>query len=189
MFLGAAFAPVLIGAQVPGSFGLLRPSAPAAELTAVTAVLALLRTRVRRALPALSISTDCRYAVDVPQLKARTGANHLLAKVARAEFAARARESFTELQHVRGHSGDPGNELADVIADLGCAGELSNGELLTWLGALRLPELAERPHLQLHSLIFWGEVLAAEDPGLAPHVPPDRGAGAGGAPNGASCRG
>ena len=180
MFLGAAFAPVLIGAQVPGSFGLLRPSAPAAELTAVTAVLALLRTRVRRALPALSISTDCRYAVDVPQLKARTGTNHLLSKVARAEFAARARESFTELQHVRGHSGDPGNELADVIADLGCAGELSNGELLTWLGALRLPELAERPQLQLYSLILWGEVLAAEDPGLAPHVPPDRGAGAGG---------
>ena len=27
-FLGAAFAPVLIGAQVPGSFRLLRPSAP-----------------------------------------------------------------------------------------------------------------------------------------------------------------
>ena len=38
MFLGAAFAPVLVGGQVPGSFGLDRPSVPAAELPAIVAV-------------------------------------------------------------------------------------------------------------------------------------------------------
>ena len=134
---------------------------PAAELTAVTAVLALLRTRLRGALPALSIALDCEYAVGVPQLKARSVANHVLAKVARAEFDARDKLSPTELRHIRGHSGDPGNELADVIAYLGCAGELLHVELLAWLGALRLPEVAGRPRLQLHSFIFWAEVLEA----------------------------
>ena len=117
-------------------------------------------------MPWLSLASDCEYAVKVPQLLARSATNHVLTKVVRAEFEARAKEHLTELWHVRGHSGDPGNELADVVADLGCSGELSHSDLLTWLGALRLPEVLERPKLQLHSLIFWAEVLAAEDPGL-----------------------
>jgi hypothetical protein len=81
---------VLVGEHVPGSFGLLRPSAPAAELTAVVAVLALLRANLQRAVPSLSIASDCEYAVNVPQLRARSSTNHLLVKTARAEFSARA---------------------------------------------------------------------------------------------------
>ena len=88
MFLGAAFAPVLVGGQVPGSFGLLRPFAPAAELTAVTVVLALLRTRLQGRVPWLSLASDCEYAVKVPQLLARSTTNHVLTKVVRAEFEA-----------------------------------------------------------------------------------------------------
>ncbi len=62
--------------------------------------------------------------MDVPQLKARTVANHTLARVARAEFEAGARVGQVRLRHVRGHSGDPGTELADAVADLGCLGEV-----------------------------------------------------------------
>ena len=47
--------------------------------------------------------------------------------------------------------------------------------MLSWLGALRLPELAERPKLQLHNLVFWADVLEAADPGLAPDMPRHRG--------------
>ena len=117
-------------------------------------MLALLRTRLRGTAPSLSIASDCEYAIGVPQLKARSTTNHVLTKVARAEFEARGKVHQTELRQVRGHSGDPGNELADVIADLGCASELSHVELVAWLGAMRLPEVAGRPRLQLHSLIF-----------------------------------
>ncbi len=110
----------------------------------------------------------------VCQLKARPTTNHVLTKGARSEFNARGKVRQTELRHVRSHSGNPGNELADVFADLGCIGELSHVELLAWLGALRLPAVAERPRLQLHSLIFWANVLEADDPVLAPNMPLSR---------------
>ena len=141
-FLGVAFAPVLVGGLVPGSFGLDRPSAPSAELTAVVAVLSCLRVRLQGALPDLSIASDCLYAVKAPQLQARASANHALVKAARAEYAARATCSAVVLRHVKGHSGDPGNEMADVVADLGCAGELSHPRLLDWLALRFLSGLA-----------------------------------------------
>ena len=68
--------------------------------------------------PALSVATDCKYAVEVPQLRAWAAANHALARIARAEFEARARSGQVQIPHVRGRSGDPHNELAD----LGCCG-------------------------------------------------------------------
>ena len=165
LLLGVAFAPVLVGVHVPGSFGLLRPSAPAAELTAVAAVLALLRTRLQHSVASVSIASDCEYAVRVPQLRARSSTNHLLVRTARAEYAARSSCLETCLWHVRGHSGDPGNEMADVAADLGCAGELSHHGLLDRLRALQLPEGVERHRLPLHSLLFWGAVLEADGGG------------------------
>ncbi len=61
--------------------------------------------------------------------------------------------------------------LADVLADLGCSGEVSSDALLSWLGELQLPELAPRARLSLHNLLFWTQVLAAPDPGLTPAGP------------------
>ncbi len=54
------------------------------------------------------------------------------------------------------------------LADLGCFGKASHDALLSWLGDLRLPELTSRARLSLHGLLFWTQVLAAPDPGLAP---------------------
>ena len=47
---------------------------------------------------------------------------------------------------------------------------MSHDELLSWLEALRLPELVSRTRLRLHSLLFWTEVLESPDPGLAPKI-------------------
>ena len=101
LFLGAAFAPVLLGAQVPGSFGVMQPSASATEFTAVAAALALLRSRLGAVVPALSVATDCKYAVEVPQLRAWATANHALARVARAELEARACSGQVQIVHPR----------------------------------------------------------------------------------------
>ena len=62
MPLGAVFAPVAAWAQAPGT----KPSALAAELTAVAAMLALLRVRVEAAGLAATAAADCKYAVEVP---------------------------------------------------------------------------------------------------------------------------
>jgi ribonuclease HI len=127
---------------VPGSFGVTQPSAPADELSAVAAALALLRSRLGAVVWALTVAADCKHAVEVPHLRARATDNHAFARIAWAEFEARARSGQVHLAHVRGHSGDPCNELVDSFADLGCCGEASHNTLLSWLGDLRLPELA-----------------------------------------------
>ena len=138
--MGATFAPVVVGAQAPGSLGVTKPSAPVAELTTLAAALALLRTCSEAAALGLTLHTDCEYAVEVPQLKARASSNHELACTTRAEFEARSRAGYAHLAHVRGNGGDPCYELVDVLADLGSSGEVSRNALLSWLGGLRLPE-------------------------------------------------
>ena len=60
LFLGAVFAPVAVGAQAPGSFGVTKTSALAAERTAVAATLALLRSRVEAAGLAATLATKCK---------------------------------------------------------------------------------------------------------------------------------
>ncbi len=60
LFIGAIFAPVVVGALSSSGFGVTKPSASMAELTAVSAVLALLRTRVEANMPVLTVATDCK---------------------------------------------------------------------------------------------------------------------------------
>ncbi len=118
------------------------------------AVLALLRSRLGAVVPALSVAADCKYAVKAPQLTALATANRALARIARAEFKARARSGQVHLAHVFGHSGDPRDELGDILADLDCCGKASHDISLSWLGDFRLPKLAPRARLSLHSLLF-----------------------------------
>ncbi len=89
----------------------------------------------------MSVATDCNYAVEVPQLRARATAKRALARISLAEFEARACSGQVQIARVRGHSGDPCNELAHALADLGCGCEASHDALLSWVGDLRLPEL------------------------------------------------
>ncbi len=79
-------------------------------------MLAFLRLRAGAAGLAVTLATDCKCAVEVPQFRVRATANRTLARIARAECEARARTRQVHLVLIRGHSGDPGNKLADERA-------------------------------------------------------------------------
>ena len=102
-----------------GQFSTSAPSAPAAEVTGAAAVGLLLKeentgARVRR----VRWMADSTYALDVAAQKCKVSANAAMANHARGAWARVQRMTRVEACHVRSHTGEPGNECADVMAEL-----------------------------------------------------------------------
>ena len=111
--LGAACAPCML----EGHFSTSAPSAPAAEVTAAAAVGLLLEEG----------NSSAKYVT-----KQRCGviANTAMANLAHGAWSAVRRLSRVETFHVRSHTGEPGNECADVLAELGRQGMRGSSSLV-----------------------------------------------------------
>ena len=123
------------------------PSAPVAELTAAAAVGLLLEeenvgTKVRR----VHWTADSTNALDV--------ASHARAAQARVQKMTRA-----ETRHIHRHTGEPGNECADVTVELGgLRRSLCLSERLLHCVHQRLTKKPDVQTLDLDSILHWSRV-------------------------------
>jgi len=166
-FLGVGYAPVVINAAEAGHVGAMHHSAPVAELSSVLGVLCGLGSFDFQ-LPKFVFFIDCTYAINVLMGRSRACRNAALVhRVRQAMYDVTARTTVLAF-HVKGHSGDPGNELADIAADAGAAADAANAARLFCAPPMRAA--AQRaPQLMLSDLIFWQEVLEASDPRRGGH--------------------
>ena len=111
--LRAACAPCMMD----GQFSTSAPSAPAAELTAVGILLEEENSgaRMRRV-------SWIDLALDVTTQRCRVNANAAMANHARGAWARVQRMTRAEACHACSHTGELGNECADVLAELGRRG-------------------------------------------------------------------
>ena len=160
--------------QLQGSFAVSAPSAPAAELTAAAAIAVLLDTSTEAAvLREIWWISDSKYALDVTTFTARTSVNTRMAGFARRAWASLGQMTATRCTHVKSHTGVPGNECADVMAELGRRGYLLGASMEVriseWLAQEARKEA--KPRLELASLIYWTDVLDRQ-PKLEPLLAP-----------------
>ena len=114
--LGVGCAPCML----EGQFSTSSPSAPAAELTAAAAAVELLLEEGNSSgkLRRVSWIAHSTYALNVAAQRCRVSANTVMANHARGAWSAARRLSRVETSHVHSHTGEPGNECADVLAEL-----------------------------------------------------------------------
>ena len=157
--LGAACAPCIF----EGQFSTSAPSAPAAELTAAAAVELLLEEENSGAkLRLVRWIAAPTYALDVTAKRCRGNANTAMANLARGAWSAVRRLSRVETFHVRSRTGEPGNECADVLAELGRQGMRGSSSLVDRLLQCVHQRVARKPQMQeldLHSILYWTRVL------------------------------
>ena len=143
--LGAACAPSML----EGHFSTSAPSAPVAELTAAAAVGLLLEVWNSGAkLRCASWIADSTYALDVTTQRCRVNANTAMANLARGASSAVRRLSRVGTFHVRSHTGEPGNECADVLAELGRQGMRGSLSLVDRLLQCVHQRVARKPQVQ-----------------------------------------
>jgi len=138
-----------------------------AELTAVHWVLEML---IACAAP-LTASTwiDSTYASEGVAWGNRVNSN--------AEMMHSARELYESLQgavrldHVRGHKGDAGNEMADVLAGAGrTSGWFPRDFPLKWNLKTLVRPVMRKNIINLEASLFWARVEAEDDPSEKPEV-------------------
>ena len=122
LWLGALCSGVVCDMAMSGFLGATRPSAPVAELTAITVIFNLMIKRLEAPPPVVAVRADSVFALDMVALRARAHANHALVGHARAIAISMRKTSRIILEHVSAHKGEPGNELADILADIGMCG-------------------------------------------------------------------
>ena len=138
-------------------------SAPVAEATAAlfcTRALASLAGGSHRATN-ITMHIDATYALNIVCGHARASANAALIHRLRASLYVARSFFFISAFHVRSHTGNPGNEFADLAADLGAQGASSHPALQTLLSAA---VVSTAPFINLHSAPFWQAVVEADDP-------------------------
>ena len=149
--------------MLEGQFSTSAPSAPAAELTAAAAAGVLLEeensgAKVRR----VSWIADSTYALSVTAQRCRVNANTAMANLACGAWSAVRRLSRVETFHVRSHTGEPGNECADALAELGGRGLRGSSSLVDKLLQCVHQRVARKPEVQeldLYSNLYWSRVL------------------------------
>ena len=164
-FVGVGFAPVIIAPMTEGHAGATHHSAPVAELSAACGVLLAVSTIVVQ-LPKIVFFIDSTYAIDILLGRSRARSNAALVFRARQAMYEVSARTLVLAFHIKGHSGDPGNELADIAADAGLAADAATAGRLFGTTAARLA----LPRLALADLIFWQQIADAPDP-AAPRAP------------------
>ena len=160
-YLGALFGPVVTEAELPGFLGASRPSAPVAELTAVLTLLKLMGYPLETDGASLRVFADSTYATDLVCLRSRVAANARMAEEARCLASRTAARRALAVAHVKAHSGIPGNELADLAAEIGLEEFVSTAGLLERQSLPRIG-CAAQP-ISLHGLVYWTRVLDEAD--------------------------
>ena len=83
-----------------------------------------------------------------------------MANLARGAWSAQRRLSRVETFHVRSHTGEPGNECADVLAELDRQGMRGSSSLVDKLLQCVHQRVARKPQvLDLYSILYWSRVL------------------------------
>ena len=111
---------------------------------------------------------DSVYALEGVACRARAHANHALVSLARSVALRIRATSQVAFERVSAHGGEPGNELADILADIGMCGLGFTPGLGAWVAqAISVPApppTCQTPRLLLDSLIYWSRVLLQPDP-------------------------
>lgn len=94
------------------------------ELTAVGEALLWLRDEAQDSLPAM-LHYDSQYAGEITTGMKRAEKNKRLAEKVQGLYKEVRGQRSVSLIHVKGHSGNPCNELADFLANQGAAGNIS----------------------------------------------------------------
>ena len=105
---------------------------------------------------------DSTYALDVTAQRCKVNANTAMANLACGAWSAVRRLSRVETFHVRSHTGEPGNECADVLAELGRQGTRGSSSLVDKLLQCVHQRVARKPQVQeldLYSILYWSRVL------------------------------
>lgn len=136
------YGPVVIDNASPLSLGAEVGSNNTGELSAIGEALLWLRDEAPspRSAPAV-IHYDSEYAANITTRRNRAHKNQDLAAKVSALWDEVGMQRALELVHVKGHSGNPGNELADQLADKGAQG-LHSVSSLRWSSSQALATLS-----------------------------------------------
>ena len=107
-------------------------------------------------------SADSTYALNVAAQKCKASANAAMANHARGAWSRVQRMTCAEAYHVRSHTGELGNECADVLAESGRRGLRWSPCLLDRLLHCVHRRLTRKPEvhtLDLYSILLWSRVL------------------------------
>ena len=162
--LGASMGPVIVDQDQACYMGVAHPSAPAAEASAATAFLSLVDAQQQAPAAAIWWRSDSETALGLASLSQTARRDRAIAYRLRALAVRTRQKSVFHSYHVKGHSADPGNEMADVCAEMGYAG-FSPGLELALAAALQVQASScEEPCDLSHSQAWWQKVLEEPDP-------------------------
>ena len=127
ILIGWAFAPTLLDSHSEFYVGATGHTAPVAEASAIHRVLHGVAAIVEsHTLASVTINADATYVLDIVKGTSAANSNIMLVQGIRRMVGQVRRRTRIIAKHVKGHSGDPGNEFADLLSNLGKEGKTFN---------------------------------------------------------------